>query len=109
MLTRIAPILLVANWVIVHSARLGDQMPMRSPFSRPNAISPRAQRSTSSLQLAIGIAQPLVAHDQGLVIGILRDDLIEHVADGHTQQRGITDAADVAQRTLRVTAHSSRI
>ena len=35
MLTRIAPILAVAYWVTVHSARFGDQMPTRSPLAMP--------------------------------------------------------------------------
>ena len=53
------------------------------------------------LKLAIGITQPLVRHDQGLVVGVLGDNHIEHVADGDTQQRGITDAADVARNSAR--------
>ena len=42
MLTRIAPILAVAYWTIVHSAQFGAQIPTRSPFSMPRAIKPRA-------------------------------------------------------------------
>ncbi len=48
MLTRIAPILAVANWVIVHSAQLGDQMPTRSPLVIPARTSPIASPSTAA-------------------------------------------------------------
>src|SRR5439155_1347119 len=46
MLTRIAPILAVANWTTTHSALFGDQIPTRSPRATPSARRPRAQRST---------------------------------------------------------------
>ena len=47
MLTRIAPIFAVAYCRIVHSAQFGAQIPTRSPFSIPPAISPHATTSTS--------------------------------------------------------------
>ena len=46
MFTKISPALAVANWVIVHSAQLGAQTPIRSPGLRPSAISPAAKAST---------------------------------------------------------------
>ena len=46
MFTRIRPALAVANCVTIHSALLGDQMPMRSPGFRPIASSPAANAST---------------------------------------------------------------
>jgi len=52
MLTRMAPILAVAYWVIVHSAQFGAQMPTRSPLTMPRAINPRATTSTSSSKAA---------------------------------------------------------
>src|SRR5439155_23952293 len=45
MLTRIAPIAEVAYWTMTHSYRLGDQMPTRSPFLTPRAMSPQATSS----------------------------------------------------------------
>ena len=42
MLTRIAPMRAVANCVTTHSHRLGDQIPTRSPFPIPAAMSARA-------------------------------------------------------------------
>ena len=68
MLTRISPALAVANWVTTHSALFGDQMPMRSPGSRPSASSPAANASTRSLQLAIAPADVLVADDQRIAL-----------------------------------------
>src|SRR5262245_50412324 len=47
MLTRTAPILAVANWVIVHSAQFGDQIPTRSLLPIPARIRPIASASTS--------------------------------------------------------------
>jgi hypothetical protein len=68
------------NWVIVHSARLGDQMPMRSPFA-PKRYQSTAQRRPH-LKPAIGITQPWW-HDQRLR-SVPGDDLIEHLANGAT-------------------------
>ena len=48
MVTRISPALAVANCVSSHSGRFGDQMPMRSPGSRPSASKPAASASTWS-------------------------------------------------------------
>src|SRR3546814_10600688 len=48
MLTRIAPIRAAANWVMVHCAQFGAQIPTRSPTSTPAAISALASRSTSA-------------------------------------------------------------
>ena len=36
----------VANWVSTHSRLFGDQIPTRSPVSRPAASKPRASSST---------------------------------------------------------------
>ena len=48
MFTRISPALAVANCVTTHSALFGDQMPIRSPGSRPSATRPAAKASTFS-------------------------------------------------------------
>ena len=45
MVTRISPARAAANCVRVHSAQLGDQMPMRSPGASPSASSPAASLS----------------------------------------------------------------
>ena len=47
MLTMIMPALAVANWVMIHSARLVAQMARRSPFFRPRAMKPLAARFSS--------------------------------------------------------------
>ncbi|MNN56405.1 hypothetical protein D3C81_1713320 [compost metagenome] len=47
-MTRMAPILALANWVMHHSAQLGAQMPRRSPLFRPRASKARAWVSTAS-------------------------------------------------------------
>src|SRR5712672_770126 len=49
MVTRMAPILAVANCTMVHSGQFGAQMPTRSPCSRPSDMRPRAITSISSL------------------------------------------------------------
>ena len=52
MVTRMKPALAQANWVRVHSARLGDQMPTRSPGARPSAIRPAATPSAFAFSSA---------------------------------------------------------
>ncbi len=58
----------VANWVIVHSAQLGAQMPTRWPFSTPSAISAAGTAVDLGLELAVGVAEALVAGDERLVV-----------------------------------------
>jgi hypothetical protein len=48
MVTRISPALAAANWVSVHSARLSDQIPMRSPGFIPSPSNPAAKASALS-------------------------------------------------------------
>ena len=48
MLTSTRPALAVANCVSTHSARLGDQIPIRSPCARPRSMRPDARASTRS-------------------------------------------------------------
>ena len=45
--TALSPARAVANCRSVHSTRVGDQIPTRSPFSIPSPSSPRATLSTS--------------------------------------------------------------
>ncbi len=52
MFTRIAPILAVAYWVMVHSAQFGAQMPTRSPLPMPIPSRPSASASTSAASSA---------------------------------------------------------
>ncbi|BBI61328.1 hypothetical protein HSBAA_26340 [Vreelandella sulfidaeris] len=48
------------------------------------------------LKLAIAPVNILVKHNQRVVIGILRGDLVKLVANGHTQQWLVRHAAGVA-------------
>ena len=69
---------------------LGDR-PL-GPVGRPDAdafafLQPKRHQSTGAavdlhLKLAIGITQLLVADNQRLLIGVLGDDLIEHLTNG---------------------------
>ena len=68
MLTRISPALAVANWVSTHSALFCDQMPTRSPGAEPEREQAGGEIVHGVLQLAIGPADVLVAHDQRFAI-----------------------------------------
>ena len=59
MLTRIAPIRAVANWVSTHSGTFGAQMPTRSPLAIPWASSPLASASTSAANSVYVHRRPL--------------------------------------------------
>ena len=61
MLTRIAPSLLVANWVIAHSAQFGAQMP--TPLALLDAEAHQGAGAPVDLvpELPVRVAQPLVA------------------------------------------------
>ena len=72
--------------MIVHSARFGAQMPEALPLLQTQSEQSAGTAIDLMLQLAIGVTQRLVADDERLVIRVLIDDLIEHVADGQAQQ-----------------------
>src|ERR1700680_4798865 len=68
MLTRIAPMAAVANWRTTHSYRLGDQIPIRSPFRTPRGDESSSDHLALVDQFAIAHPTVLVRDHQRLAI-----------------------------------------
>lgn len=65
-------------------------------FRDPQGHQPTGAAIHVGLQIGVGVAQALLAHHQGLVVGKAGGDGVETIADGYAQQGHVTRSAHVA-------------
>ena len=97
MFTNTSPARAAANMVSNHSAQFGAQMPMRSPGLRPQAIMPRATRSTSRSSSAKVNRTDWNGTTSASADPVPRDGGLEHAVDGAIEQRPIAGARHEAR------------
>ena len=96
MLTSTRPAFADANCVSTHSAQFGDQMPSRSPGSRPRRIRPHREIVNAPLQLPVAPPYVLMRNHQRLALRVLQGCRVEHPADRGADQRLIAGALHIA-------------
>ena len=98
MLTRISPALAVAYWVMIHSALLGDQMPMRSPGLQAEGDEAGGEGLDVGGEFGPGPVDTLLADDQAGAVAEAGDGAVEMDPDGIPDHRLAGGAVHVAGR-----------
>ena len=101
MLTRMIPASAVPNCASTHSLTLADQMPTRSPFSRPSLRKPDGQVLGPAQEVGVSPAHVLVAGDLREALRPLRRDAAQKLADRLADQRRRRRAVNVGLREQR--------
>ena len=97
MVTKTSPASAAANWVSVHSGRLSDQTPMRSPRCRPEREQAGGEIARAGSQLLPGPGDAMTRRYQRRPLRPTLGGARQRLPDRRAQQRFRADAADIAE------------